>query len=163
METIKKNSSKIVFLAVIALVCSWAMLGNAGNLNPSAPPGPTMKTLDEVYDAVQSASSGILQREGFFGKFDFPPGYGVIEAFTVQPGKCFVLLKVAFHDMSTYLTVEGTSRQIVAFHFPNAPNYAVSIDIPDRSFVVNAGETVNLTCSTGNTFAYIFGYYYDVP
>jgi len=48
METIKKNSSKVLFLAVIALVCSWAMLGNAGSLNPSAPPAPTMKTLDEV-------------------------------------------------------------------------------------------------------------------
>lgn len=48
MEKIKKNGSKVVFLAVIALVCSWAMLSNAGSLNPSAPPGPTMKTLDEV-------------------------------------------------------------------------------------------------------------------
>ncbi len=48
METIKKNSSKAVFLAVIALVCSWAVFSDAGNLNPSAPPAPTMKTLDEV-------------------------------------------------------------------------------------------------------------------
>ena len=48
MEKIRKSSSKVVFLAVIALVCSWAMLSNAGSLNPSAPPGPTMKTLDEV-------------------------------------------------------------------------------------------------------------------
>ncbi len=48
MEKIKKNSSKVVFIAAIALVCSWAILGNAGSLNPSAPPGPTMKTLDEV-------------------------------------------------------------------------------------------------------------------
>lgn len=48
MEKIKKNSSKILFVAVIALVCSWAMFSKAGNLNPSAPPGPTMKTLDEV-------------------------------------------------------------------------------------------------------------------
>ncbi len=48
METKQNKSSKIVFLAVIALVCSWAMFSNAGSLNPSAPPGPTMKTLDEV-------------------------------------------------------------------------------------------------------------------
>ncbi|MHA1947465.1 MAG: right-handed parallel beta-helix repeat-containing protein [Planctomycetota bacterium] len=48
MEKIRKNSSKIIFIAVIALICSWAMLGSAGDLNPPAPPGPTMKTLDEV-------------------------------------------------------------------------------------------------------------------
>ncbi len=54
METIKKNSSKVLFLAAIALVCSWAMLGNAGDLNPSAPPGPTMKTLDEIYAKIDT-------------------------------------------------------------------------------------------------------------
>jgi len=48
MEKITKNSSRLAFLTVIALICSWGILSNAGNLNPSAPPGPTMKTLDEV-------------------------------------------------------------------------------------------------------------------
>ena len=54
MEKIKKNSSKVIFMAVIALVCSWAILGNAGSLNPSAPPGPTMKTLDEIYAKIDT-------------------------------------------------------------------------------------------------------------
>jgi len=54
MEKIKKNSSRVVFLAVIALACSWAMLSNAGSLNPSAPPGPTMKTLDEIYTKIDT-------------------------------------------------------------------------------------------------------------
>ncbi|MHC4255866.1 MAG: right-handed parallel beta-helix repeat-containing protein [Planctomycetota bacterium] len=40
------------------MVCSWALLGSAGDLNPPAPPGPTMKTLDEVEarSPVQSLS-----------------------------------------------------------------------------------------------------------
>jgi len=54
MEKIKRNGSKLVFIAVIALVCSWAMLGNAGSLNPSAPPAPTMKTLDEIYTKIDT-------------------------------------------------------------------------------------------------------------
>jgi hypothetical protein len=54
METIRKNSSMIVFVAVIALVCSWAIFVNAGSLNPSAPPAPTMKTLDEIYAKIDT-------------------------------------------------------------------------------------------------------------
>ncbi len=57
MEMIKKNSSKVLFLAVIALVCSWAMFSNAGNLNPSAPPAPTMKTLDEIYTKIDTVEA----------------------------------------------------------------------------------------------------------
>ena len=52
MEKIKKNSSKVVFLAVIVLVCSWAILSDAGSLNPSAPPAPTMHTLEDIYNEV---------------------------------------------------------------------------------------------------------------
>jgi len=57
MEKIKKNGSKVIFLAVIALVCSWAMLGNAGNLNPSAPPASTMHTLEEIYNQIANLSA----------------------------------------------------------------------------------------------------------
>jgi len=57
MEVIKKNSTKLVFTSVIALVCSWAIIGNAGNLNPSAPPAPTMHTLEEIYNEVVNLSA----------------------------------------------------------------------------------------------------------
>ncbi len=59
MEKIKKDRSKVAVLAVIALVCSWAMLGNAGSLNPSAAPGPTMKTLDEVEPRIPISQADI--------------------------------------------------------------------------------------------------------
>ena len=48
METGKKRTRIVVSVLVMCGLMVFSLLAIAGNLEPSAPPGPTMKTLDEV-------------------------------------------------------------------------------------------------------------------
>ena len=47
----KITKTTLVFGILLAVV----MYAIAGSLDPNDPPAPTMKTLDEVYNAVQAA------------------------------------------------------------------------------------------------------------
>lgn len=48
METRKKRTKVVVSVSALACLVVFSLSGYAGKLEPSAPPGPTMKTLDEV-------------------------------------------------------------------------------------------------------------------
>jgi len=48
METKQKKTKTAVSVLVLAGLVVFALTAIGGNLEPSAPPGPTMKTLDEV-------------------------------------------------------------------------------------------------------------------
>jgi hypothetical protein len=48
METKQKGRKVVLGVLALAGLLAFSLLAMAGNLEPSAPPGPTMKTLDEV-------------------------------------------------------------------------------------------------------------------
>ena len=48
METKRKSAKVVVSLLALAGLVVFSVMGHAGSLEPSAEPGPTMKTLDEV-------------------------------------------------------------------------------------------------------------------
>ena len=53
----------VVVLTVAMLMAVAAFLPahlNAGNLEPTGPPGPTMKTLDEIYQAITPLPTGFV-------------------------------------------------------------------------------------------------------
>jgi parallel beta-helix repeat protein len=70
METVKKRDLVILILTLAALVAFSPMAMAAGSLEPSAPPGPVMKSLDEVEPRVPIKASDlpltITQRGSYY-------------------------------------------------------------------------------------------------
>jgi type VI secretion system secreted protein Hcp len=75
METKRQKRNVAVGLLVLAGLLVFSFLATGGNLDPSAPPGPTMHTLEEIYNLVQANSGtagggstgNFLQVEGIPG------------------------------------------------------------------------------------------------
>ncbi|MHC4618138.1 MAG: right-handed parallel beta-helix repeat-containing protein [Planctomycetota bacterium] len=59
METKKKRARVVVSVLALAGLAVFPLMGYAGSLEPSAPPGPTMKTLDEVEPRIPIPGSAI--------------------------------------------------------------------------------------------------------
>jgi hypothetical protein len=171
METKEKRTKVAVsVLALAGLLLLWTM-ATAGDLEPSEPPGPTMKTLDEIHDAV----IGVSQREGRLQHVSVDP-CSTCTFFTVAEGQQFVLLSLTFrYDDSAsrrkaYLTVNEnflTGYPYLRSYTDPASYIQSYADFPDRCVVVNAGETlkvVNSESTTGTVLrAMIVGYFHNVP
>ena len=156
METKGKRTQVLAgLLALVGLLLVWT-LATAGDLEPNEPPAPTMKTLDEIYDAAASVS----EREGYMKTVDIDPNSSYT-FFTVPAGKQFVLLKL-FVEQPMFLTSSG-GLYIDWYTLPNTP-LPSCIDFPDRCVVINGGEMVEVSnpdlVYAGK--ATVLGYFYDV-
>jgi hypothetical protein len=157
MQTKHKRKTVAVSLGILAGVLGFSLLATAGNLDPNGPPGPTMRTLDEVYQAVLRGSSGVAERKGFFRHYEVAEGASET-CFTVPAGERFVLLKYWLSSPELELTVDDETF-IKGSWFGNA-----DMDFPDRAIAVNSGETLKVANSyISRRFVTIVGYFYDVP
>ncbi len=168
----------LVLWVAISFTLSTSLFSNtqAGDLEPSADPAPTMRTLDEIYDA---AASNVSERQGYTQSHIVPGGgasASPVPLFMVPAGQAFVLLKLHvmyegstggyaynwqmkkgetlfIHGQTIHATAEGQSLTASLWqHFP------------DRCAVVAGGETlsaVNRNASAALVFT-IVGYFYDV-
>ena len=152
-----RTSNLIICIMAIVLggLLGFSLFAIAGELNPPAPPAPTMKTLDDIYNV---ASSGIAEREGYIQCFEFKGPSSAETLLTVPTGKRFVLLKLAWTDEFDDLTVnDNLFVDLNVFR-----NYLA--DFPDRCVLVDENEMLKLVKgpNIGTHKVCIIGYFYDV-
>jgi hypothetical protein len=158
METKKAKTTVVVSLLALAALCVFSLLAMAGNLEPNAPPAPTMKTLNEIYDAV----TGVSQREGYINHIDMEPNSSTT-LFTVPTGKKFVLLKMVLRDWQMYLTKNGSFLTGGAYTQKASENGMTFMDFPDRCVVLNAGDSLGIVNSEIQAVkAMVVGYFFDI-
>ena len=171
-EKKQKITVTILALAGLLVFCLYAL---AGNLEPNAPPGPTMKTLDQIYEAINSSAAGTTEREGYCRYLVAAP-YTTDTLFTVDPGQRFTLLKFygrvpdCDHLGKWSLTVDdNTIIPGGSVHFsielgPNTSQTRHWFDFPDRCVVVRAGQILKVVNSSNQNVPFVLiGYFYDAP
>jgi hypothetical protein len=169
METRDKSMKVVTCILALVALLGILTLATAGNLEPNVPPGPTMKTLDEIYDAV----IGVSQREGHLQQVDVN-SYSPYILLTVPAGKQFVLLSLTFryddsaYRRKAYLTVNDnflTGYPYLRSYTEPTTNIVQSYaDFPDRCVVVNAGGTVKVVNGEPSPLkGMIVGYFHNVP
>ena len=170
--TITTRQVKIIAFVTVLAIAVYAL---AGNPYPDAPPGSTMKTLEQVYAA---ASGGILERQGY-SKFYEGWVDVTVDILTVPAGKCFVLLKFQGEN---YTTADSTKWNLLA----REPDSSFSVilngaairhghvsgtyqnsfwwDFPDRCIVLQANQTLQMQPYGGHACrGHVVGYFYDAP
>lgn len=85
-----KWAAALLALAVLAWICFTA---NGGSLEPNEPPGPTMRTLEEVYGAVKVGAGPIMAGDerwvgsmvitGFPGSYNIGPDTNVMKVIDI--------------------------------------------------------------------------------
>jgi hypothetical protein len=158
----EKDSRIIAAILASAGLLVFCLYALAGNLEPNAPPGPTMHTQDEIYHAVETASSGISQREDYCQYIQFDTASHNI--LTVPTGKRFVVLRL-YAQMTDdphawKLTVNGDTLIDGKVSWDSTFVH----DFPDRCVVVEEGET--LVGTNTNPYGHplnlhLIGYFYD--
>ena len=159
------NTNLVVVLLVLVGLLGYALFAQAGNLEPSAAPAPTMKTLQEVYDA---ASGGINEREGFIVQLTESSEPNVL---TVPAGKEFVIMQILTRgpdrtwnlkiDDNLFLNQDifGLKQKVSTYSSYFEGTY--NITFPDRCVTVEQSQTLSFETTSSPSIT-ILGYYYDV-
>jgi hypothetical protein len=142
------NTRVMAVLLAFAGLMVYGMLVMAGDVEPTAPPGPTMRTLDDIYNAVTASGP---QREPFFQEINIASwGYSAKKGIVTMPaGKKLVILKMCVtHYDWRIATCTGTCN--LEYQFTTVLNgstfdgFSDSVqyihDFPDGCVTVQGGQ-----------------------
>jgi len=90
VETRQKKTKVIVSVLALAALMVFSLSGYAGKLEPSAPPGPTMKTLDEVEPRVPVQS--LPGDSNSLYVISQPGSYYLTGNIMGEPNKCGIMI-----------------------------------------------------------------------
>ena len=177
METKQKSTKVVVSLLALVGLVAFSLFAVGGSLEPNSPPGPTMKTLDELYDTIVSASPSVSQKEGYT-KYFLCPADANTTILTVPAGKRFVLRKLwVRRDLGSWeenwavnggpnLYIQGS---ITYTKYTDGQDgrfdYALMYEFPEGCAVVEGPNDLTFT-NYHTSLAYrthFVGYSYDVP
>jgi len=167
MKQKKVNTNLVLAIMLLAGLLGYALLVQAGNLEPSAPPGPTMKTPNEIHEAIASVSPSISQREGYC-KYISMPGNTTTTILTVPAGRRFVLRKLWVYYAELAWTIQGgpnlyIDASIFYINSGSASERSLMWDFPDGCAVVEGPNDLTFNSSLGADIkTHIVGYFYDI-
>lgn len=110
---------KSLSAAVVLFIVAWPLLLTGGSLEPTAPPGSTMNSLEDIYNAISNVqmtidnlpaqgASDITGKEGFTQQFTFTNYDNVAKNFsvmTVPAGKNLVVVQLYIKGYQVTLDV----------------------------------------------------------
>ncbi len=169
------KGSDVILLAVPAdeVLETINLIATAGDLEPSAGPGSTMKTLDEIYAAVTAAPPEPV-REPYFREFNVGHHYSAKkEVLTAPVGKRLVILKM-YVSHYNWAIASCSGNCSLAYQFetvlegPTFDGFSDTMqyvhEFPDGSIAFEGGQTlwlVNRDLQGTNLKALLFGYVCD--
>jgi len=163
METGQRGTKIIVSALVLVGFLALALIAGAGSLEPSGPPGPTMSTLDQIYNA---ATSNVSQREGYCTTV-IESGGTPTNILTVPGGKRFVVLKLYVKNLTDPAHDNGWELKVDTRLFIDGAIVDITgekqFEFPDRCVAVDAGESLKFSIKndTHDVLMTVIGYYYN--
>jgi len=143
MKSKRENILPIIVLTTLLFIVFDCLTGKAGNLEPNAPPEPTMITLGQISAQIEALSSPV--EKVVRGVITFPNGGSTelpqVFSPVVDPNRCVVLLSDAVasehvaHDYADWAArtssclIELTDTQITVRVEPHPTEQKVSYQI----------------------------------
>ncbi|MHC4477933.1 MAG: right-handed parallel beta-helix repeat-containing protein [Planctomycetota bacterium] len=114
METKQNKTRLVVIMSALAALAVFSLMGHAGNLEPSAPPGPTMKTLDEVEPRIPLSQETAPGDEFYLYVINQPGSYYLTEDTTATRTGIKVDADNVTIDLMGYSLI-GTPAELLGF------------------------------------------------